>query len=71
MPLYKKFAKIIRKELDTYRESMTFYEMECFVGAVIADLLHENLITRDESIYLRRYVLDETHPYVPSPPATS
>lgn len=57
--LILKFAKVTRKELDQWRESMTFVDIETFVGSLLADLLAANLITKWEESILREKILGD------------
>ena len=52
--LLQKVAKIIKKELSPWRESMEYYPIETFVGCVIAELRIQGVITSWEESVLRQ-----------------
>lgn len=54
----KQFARVIRKELRSQRESLIYNEFEVFVGCILTDLLREQLITPQEELILRRDILE-------------
>jgi hypothetical protein len=48
---------VIKKELDVWKDSMTYSELEIFLGCVLADLRAEELLTDREEAYLRASLL--------------
>ena len=53
-PLLQKIARVIKKELSQWRESMEYYPIETFVGCVIAELKTQGVITAWEESVLRQ-----------------
>ena len=57
--LILQIAIAVRKELRSNRESMLYYELENFVGCLLATFLGRGLLTIDEEKELRKRILDE------------
>lgn len=57
--LLLQFAKVIRKEMEQWKESFTYQEIEVFVGSCLADLLANKLITQWEESVLREKILGD------------
>lgn len=49
-----KVAKVVKKELQQYRESFEYYTLETFVGCILAELKSANLIDAWEESILRQ-----------------
>lgn len=55
-----KLARVVKAELETYRDSLLYVELSTFVGCVLASLLQNRMITLEEERRLRRYMDDKT-----------
>lgn len=56
--LVKQFALVIKRELNAWREGLSYIEIESFVGCCLADLRANNLLTEDEEKWLRSYLVE-------------
>jgi hypothetical protein len=54
-----RIARIVKAELNTYRDSLIYVELVTFVGCVLATLFQSKIITQSEERQIRKY-LDET-----------
>lgn len=57
--LIELIIKVVKAEMGQWRESMTYYEIEAFVGCVIAELLKAEVITKWEESVMRQKLVDQ------------
>ena len=55
----KQFALIVKRELNAWREGMSYIEIETFVGCVLAGMVANSLLTSEEEKWLRAYLIGE------------
>lgn len=56
--LIPKIAKVIRNELDTYKESLSLLELKIFVGCILVQLKVDGIITSEQEEKMRRIILE-------------
>ena len=52
--LIKLITLLIKLELETYKGSTSFYELEVFVGTILAQLTSKGILTKWEEVSIRR-----------------
>ena len=55
----KQFALVIKREMNAWREGMSYIEIETFIGCTLAQLLVARLLTEEEEKWLRSYLVGE------------
>ena len=55
--LLSEISKLVRQEILTYRESLTFQDIVVFTGCVLAIFKQNNILTSQEEKLLREKVL--------------
>jgi hypothetical protein len=51
-------AKVVKLELDSFRESLMYLEISTFIGCVLARLREHGVISMEEERKLRKVILD-------------
>ena len=54
----KQIALVIKREMNVWRDQMSYIEIETFVGCVLANLKVHCLLTEEEEKWMRNYLVE-------------